>query len=108
MQPTDHQEIREEIARYIDFDKFIRIENRLQELRAEEDSKLAALAELQKRYVAANSDFEREAVKQTVGKIRDLSKIHRQEIRALHSELEKYLPVKLAEELYIKLSHSGG
>ena len=68
-------------------DDFVRIQQRLAELRKEEEAKLVALSELQKAYLSANSDAQRDAVKETVGKIRELSKIHRQEIRELKQKL---------------------
>ena len=69
------------------FDEFARIQMRLKELRAEEEAKLKALAELQSVFVNATTDQEKEMVKQTVGKIRDLSKAARVEIRQLNDQL---------------------
>ncbi len=95
--------LKQEIEQYMPYDEFAVIQQRLSELRMEEEAKLAALAELQKAYLSANSDAQREAVKETVGKIRELSKIHRQEIRELNQRLLKHMTLEQAKDLYEKL-----
>ena len=96
-------QIQKEISRYIPMDKFLRLQERLTELRKEEEEKLKALAELQKAYLAANSDSDREVVKMTVRKIRELSKLTRTEIRSLTQELSNHMPLSLAHDFYQRL-----
>jgi hypothetical protein len=93
-------DIEQDIAKFIPLEKFVRIEERLAFLRKEEEQKLLALGELQKAYVAANSDAERDMVKITVGKIRELSRATRTEIRSLNQELIQHLPLEQAHKLY--------
>ncbi len=97
------QNLRLELEQYIPYEKFIQIQQRLSELRREEEAKLMALAELQKAYLAANSDSQRDAVKETVGKIRELSKIHRQEIRELNQQLLQHMTLEQAKTFSEKL-----
>ncbi len=96
--------VRKEIEEYIPYEKFIQIQRKLSELRKEEEAKLTALAELQKAYLSANSDAQRDAVKETVGKIRELSKIHRQEIRELNHQLAQHMTLEQARNFYEKLN----
>jgi len=100
---SKEQEVREEIVRYMVYEEFTRIQGRLAELRSEEDAKLQALAELQKAYLSASSDAQRESVKVMVGKVREMSKIARQEIRELNQEICKYMTLEKARELYQRL-----
>ena len=78
----------------------MRIHERLAYLRKEEENKLRALAELQKAYLAANTDQQQEMVKNTVGQIRELSRKTREEIRSLNSIIFQRMPLQLARELY--------
>ncbi len=96
-------QLEEEIAALMPYDKFVRVHQRLAELRSGEEQKLKLLAELQKSYVSADSDLEREKVKEVVGKIRELSKTAREEIRSLNREILNYMPVEKARELYQEL-----
>jgi len=93
----------EEISKYMPYEEFVRIQERLAELRREEEKKLQALAELQKTYVSANTDSERDYVKQMVGKIRDLSKAERQEIRLLNQEIAKHMTLEQANDFFQRL-----
>lgn len=97
------KDLQTEIGRHMPYDDFVRIHRRLAELRGEEEAKLKALADLQKMYLAANSDPQREAVKEMVGKIRELSRQHRLEMRALNDEIQQKMPFQLAAELYVRL-----
>jgi len=94
------EEVRKQIGSLMDVDRFIEIQIRLAELRKDEDGKLVALAELQKAYLAATTDDEKEMVKETVGRIRELSRITRVEIRALNQEIVQHMPLEKARELY--------
>ena len=98
----------EEISRHMTLDEFLQIHQRLAELRAEEEAKLKALADLQKMYLAANSDAQRDAVKETVGKIRELSRQHRQEIRLLNDRIQQKMPFTLAADLYSRWLKATG
>jgi hypothetical protein len=80
--------------------EFLRIHERLSYLRKEEEDKLKALAELQAVYVAANTDEQREMVKQTVGQIRELSRKTREEIRSLNATIHQFMELSEARELY--------
>ena len=91
-----------EIARYMPVDEFVRVQNRLAELRHDEELKLKALAELQQYYVNARSDADRDKVKAAVAEIRELSKKTRQEIHTLNAELSNYMPLDVARDLYNK------
>lgn len=97
------EDLKAEIGRYMPYDDFVRIHRRLAELHSEEEAKLKALADLQKMYLAANSDPQRDAVKEMVGKIRDLSKQNRQEMRSLNNDIQQKMPFNLAAELYQRL-----
>jgi thioesterase domain-containing protein len=94
------QEIEVEITKYMPLEEFLRIQERLAFLRKEEENKLSALAELQKAYLAANTDHQQEMVKNTVGQIRELSRKTREEIRSLNSVIFQRMPLQLAKELY--------
>src|SRR5262245_8390467 len=89
-----------EIAKRMPVEDFVRIQKRLEELRKEEEEKLKALADLQKYYLAAGTDSEREAVKNAVGKIREISKMARQEIRSLNNELVKHMSLQEAKSFW--------
>jgi hypothetical protein len=102
-----NEKIRQQIASYIDCDTFIRIQERLAELRKEEEAKLNALADLQKAYNSASSDAERENVKQIVGKIREISRTARVEIRELKQQILAHMPLERATELYNQLLNSS-
>jgi hypothetical protein len=88
------------ITERMKLDEFLRIQERLAYLRKEEEDKLKALAELQAVYVSANSDEQREMVKQTVGQIRELSRKTREEIRSLNSTIHQHMELSEARELY--------
>jgi len=83
-------------------EEFIRIHERLAFLRNEEELKLKALAELQKVYASANSDQQRDLVKDAVAQIRELSRKTREEIRALNSVVYQRMPLQEAKDLYEK------
>jgi DNA-directed RNA polymerase subunit F len=94
--------LKQEIAAFMSVERFLEIHRRLAELKAEEEQKLAFLAELQKSYIAAGSDLERDKVKETVGKIRELSKIAREEIRGLNQQINDVMPIEKARDFYKK------
>ena len=94
------EQIRQEIAAYMDCDEFVRSQARLAELKKEEEAKLRALAELQQAYVTANSDAERDHVKQMVGRIREISKLARGEIRELKQQILAHMTLEVANDLY--------
>ena len=100
------EKIRKEIAAYMDCDLFVRSQARLAELKKEEEAKLQALAELQQAYVSANSDAERDHVKQMVGRIREMSKLARAEMRDLKQEILAHMPYEKANDLYERLLRS--
>ena len=87
--------------------EFLRIQARLAELKEEEDHKLIALSQLQKAFVGANSDAERDYVKQTVGQIREMSRSARQEIRELRQRLANNMTIEKADELYARWLMAG-
>lgn len=86
------------------YEEFVRIQVRLRELRAEEEAKLKALAELQPVFVNATTDQEKEMVKHTVAKIRDLSKAARAEIRQLNDRLLRHMSSDQLKEFADALS----
>ena len=100
-------EIEAEITKHMPLDEFLRIHERLAYLRTEEENKLKALAELQKSYLAANTEQQQELVKVTVGQIRELSRKTREEIRALNSIVFQHMSLQLAKELYEKYVEAG-
>lgn len=93
-------EIQTEIEQHLHFEDFLRIQKRLTDLRNEEEKKLLVLADLQRAFVGANTDFERDYVKQTVARIRELSKAARAEMRKLKQELLQHLTLDEANDLY--------
>ena len=93
-------EIVTRITQLMPLEEFLRIQQRLTFLRKEEEDKLKALAELQTVYVSANSDEQREMVKQMVGQIRELSRKTREEIRSLNSTIHQHMELSEARELY--------
>jgi len=84
-------------------DAFLQIHERQAGLRKAEEERLKMLADLQKSYISASTDQQREQVKELVGKIRELSKAAREEIRSLNRELQSHMRVEQARELYQKL-----
>ncbi len=103
------QKLQDEISAYIPYEDFVRIESRLEELKKEEDAKLRALSELQKAYLSANSDIEKEYVKEMVGKIREISRTARAEIRTLNQEIVTHnLTLERGRELYEKIKALSG
>ncbi|HEY4491175.1 MAG TPA: hypothetical protein VI958_04200 [Acidobacteriota bacterium] len=97
------QEIIDEISKYTPYEDFLRTYGRILELEKEEDAKLEALSNLQKAFLSASTDAEREYVKQTVGQIRELSKAARAELRALRTEMIRFMPLETAKDLYRRL-----
>lgn len=79
---------------------FLKIHERLHELKREDEQKLQALAELQQYYNAAGSDEEREKVRSAVAQIREISRQTREEIRVLKIELSRHMPLDQALRLY--------
>ena len=69
--------------------------------------KLNALAELQKAYLSANTDEQRDMVKDAVAQIREISRKTREEIRALNSKIYERMPLAEAKELYEQYKRSG-
>jgi DNA-directed RNA polymerase subunit F len=100
-------EIKAEIGRYLPYDEFVRIEKRLSEIKKEEEAQLKALAELAVAYQAAQSDLQREAVKTMVGKIREISKQFRSEMRTLKIELSNKMPLDAASGFWQQLADLG-
>lgn len=98
--PDRLNSLEREITTLMPVETFLQIYNRLKQLRTEEEQKLTFLGELQKSYVQAGSDEERDKVKQMVGKIRELSKIAREEIKTLQREIQKFMPIEKAREFY--------
>jgi len=94
------EEVRKQIGLLMDVDRFVEIQTRVAGLRKDENGKLAALAELQKAYLSATTDEEKEMVKQTVGRIRELSRITRLEIRALNHEIVQHMTLEQGRDLY--------
>lgn len=97
------QDVINEISKYIPYADFLRIYGRILELEKEEDAKLEALSNLQEAFLSASTDAERDYVKRTVGEIRELSKAARAELRALRSEIIKFMSLETAKDLYRKL-----
>ena len=98
--PDRLNSLEREIAALMPMESFLQIHNRLKQLRKEEEQKLAFLSELQKSYIQAGSDEERDKVKEMVGKIRELSKIAREEIKTLQREIQNFMPIERAREFY--------
>ncbi len=101
------REIEQEIGELMPVDDFLQIQRRLRDLRFEEDAKLRALAELQQVYLSANTDEERDLVKDAVAKIRDLSRATRQEIRDLNNRIVAFMPLDVARELFERYEKSA-
>jgi hypothetical protein len=93
-------EIESAITAHMPLDEFLRIHDRLAWLRGQEDERLKALAELQKGYVAAITDQQREKIKNMVGQIREISRKMREEIRALNTIVHQHMPLAEAKQLY--------
>jgi hypothetical protein len=102
----DPEQIRQEIAGYMDCDVFVRSLTRLAELKKEEEAKLRALAELQQAYVAANSEADYEQIKQMVVRIREMSKLARAEIRDLKQQILAHMSLEKANDLYERFLQS--
>jgi hypothetical protein len=96
------EEIEQQITSRMPLEEFLKIQERVAILRKDEDMKLNALGELQKAYLAANTDEQREMVKDAVGQIREISRKTREEIRALNSKIYERMPLAEAKELYEK------
>ena len=101
------REIEQEIGELMPVDDFLQIQRRLRDLRFEEDAKLRALAELQQVYLSANTDEERDLVKDAVAKIRDLSRVTRQEIRDLNNRIVQFMSLDVARELFERYEKSA-
>jgi len=95
--------LEKEINALMPYESFLQIHERQATLRQEEEERLKMLAELQKTYVAASTDQEREKVREVVGKIRELSRAAREEIRSLNREIQSHMPIERARELYQRL-----
>jgi hypothetical protein len=93
-------DIEAEIRNYMPLEDFLRIQERVAFLRKEEEDKLKALAELQKIYLAANTDQQRDQVKEAVAQIREMSRKTREELRELNSIIHRHLDVAAAKQLY--------
>ena len=100
------REIEQEIGELMPLEDFLQIQRRLQELRFEEDAKLRALAELQQVYLSANTDQERDLVKEAVAQIRELSRATRLEIRELNNRLIQFMTLEQARELFERYEQS--
>ena len=94
------QEIEEEISKVMPLEEFLQIQRRLRELHHEENVKLQALAELQQVYLSANTDAERDMVKQAVAQIRELSKATRAQIRELNAKIAEHMSLERAYDLF--------
>src|SRR5262245_43677261 len=94
------EEIEQQINSRMPLKEFLEIHERLAVLRKDEDMKLSALAELQKAYLSANTDEQRDMVKDAVAQIREISRKTREEIRALNSRVYEHMPIAEAKELY--------
>src|SRR5262245_21872976 len=99
-------EIEQQITARMPLEEFLRIHERLAILRKDENLKLNALAELQKAYLAANTDEQREMVKDAVAQIREISRKTREEIRSLNNKIHEHIPLPEAKELYEKYLQS--
>ncbi|MCI0442438.1 hypothetical protein L0152_04365, partial [bacterium] len=89
-------EIEKEISKVMPLDEFLQIQRRLRELHREENVKLQALGELQQVFLSANTDAERDMVKQAVAQIRELSKATRAQIRELNSKIAQHMSLEQA------------
>lgn len=101
------RQIEEEISKVMPLEEFLQIQRRLRELHHEENVKLQALAELQQVYLSANTDAERDMVKQAVAQVRELSKATRAEIRELNSKVAEYMSLEQAYELFSRYEEAA-
>ena len=101
------QQIEEEISKVMPVEEFLQIQRRLRELHHEENVKLQALAELQQVYLSANTDAERDMVKEAVGQIRELSKATRSQIRELNSKIAEYMSLEEAFDLFSRYEEAA-
>jgi hypothetical protein len=101
-------EIVDRITGRMPLDEFLRIQERLTYLKKQEADKLKALAELQTVYVSANNDEQRDLVKDMVGKIRELSRKTREEIRSLNVMIHGRMELSEAKELYEEYLRAKG
>lgn len=100
-------EIEQEISRIMPLEEFLQIQRRLRELHHEENVKLQALAELQQVYLSANTDAERDMVKQAVAQIRELSKSTRSEIRELNNKIAERMSLEQAFDLFSRYEEAA-
>lgn len=100
-------EIEEEISKVMPLEEFLQIQRRLRELHYEENAKLQALSELQQVYLSANSDAERDMVKQAVGQIRELSKSTRSQIRELNNKIAEHMSLEHAYDLFSRYEEAA-
>src|SRR5262245_36763780 len=100
-------EIEKEISDVMPLEEFLQIQRRLRELHHEENVKLQALAELQQVYLSANTDAERDMVKQAVGQIRELSKVTRTQIRELNGKIAVYMSLEQAYDLFSRYEEAA-
>lgn len=100
-------EIEKEISKVMPLEKFLQIQRRLRELHHEENVKLQALAELQQVYLSANTDAERDMVKEAVGQIRELSKSTRSEIRELNNKIAERMSLEEAFDLFSRYEEAA-
>jgi hypothetical protein len=103
----DIHEIEKEISKMMPLEEFLQIQRRLRELHHEENVKLQALAELQQVYLSANTDAERDMVKQAVAQIRELSKTTRTQIRELNSKIAEYMSLEQAYDLFSRYEEAA-
>lgn len=101
------QDIEIEISKMMPLEEFLQIQRRLRELHHEENVKLQALGELQQVYLSANTDAERDMVKQAVSQIRELSKATRTQIRELNSKIAEYMSLELAFDLFSRYEEAA-
>jgi hypothetical protein len=101
------RQIEEEISKVMPLEEFLQIQRRLRELHHEENVKLQALAELQQVYLSANSDAERDMVKQAVAQIRELSKATRTQIRELNSKIAQHMSLEQAYDLFSRYEEAA-
>jgi hypothetical protein len=101
------QQIEEEISKVMPVEEFLQIQRRMRELHHEENVKLQALAELQQVYLSANTDAERDMVKEAVGQIRELSKSTRSQIRELNTKIAEYMSLEEAFDLFSRYEEAA-
>jgi hypothetical protein len=100
-------QIEDEISKIMPLEEFLQIQRRLRELHHEENVKLQALSELQQVYLSANTDAERDMVKQAVGQIRELSKSTRAQIRELNSKIAERMSLEQAYDLFSRYEEAA-